>query len=405
MIRKPKRTLPLAERRDELQGRISSGEELLADMKRNPFTQTAYASSWEHTRDNWHNTNTMVLQQIFDQPDVAIDYRHATPVTGGTSWSGKIPLHKHVDNMREFMRTMIAKLRSIQSELDQYGGPDDGIQQPAVLDGGTPRRQRERKVLSPPNSESPQLIVALQEAIVTVGEHLQAGEDILRKATNALSAPESNITGIREEYQQWYSRVSNALGRMFDHMVVVERFHGDQGVKLAAWVGEPADAAKIQAALDMHLDVLRRIKTELGEAATITSDSPEMTRRFLEWTMTADFTDDEFGKKVGALLKGNHLNAAVREAFVLLKERMVRTYGLDSNLDGKVLVNKVFGKDGVKTGPMPDDQRESLRNLLDGLYGVFRNKYIHNDVAAERYEVAAILLSVNWALKEIDRLK
>lgn len=405
MIVKIKRTLPLAECRDEFQGRISSGEELLADMKRNLFVQTAYATSWEHGRDNWHNTNIMVLQQIFDKPDVAIDYRHAASVTGSSGWSEKIPLHKHVEDMREFMQTMIAKLRSIQSEVDQYEGPDDSIQQPAVLDGETPLRRRERKVLSPPNSESPQLIVAPQEAFAIVDEHVQAGEDILRMATNALSASESNVAGIRVEYQQWYSRVSNALGRMFDHTIVVERFHGDQGVKLAAWVGEPATAAKIQAAVNMHLDVLRRIKAELLEEEKANSDPPKTTARLIDWPVGADFIDTEFSAKVGTLLKDDHLNAAVREAFVILKKRMVQTFALDTGLDGRDLVNKVFGKQGVKVGHMPDNQREALRNYLDGLFGVFRNKYSHNDVEAERYEVDAILTAINWALKEIGGLR
>lgn len=46
-----------------------------------------------------------------------------------------------------------------------------------------------------------------------------------------------------------------------------------------------------------------------------------------------------------------------------------------------------------------------LRNLLDGLYGVFRNNYMHNNVSEGRHEAAAAPAMINWALIEMDRLK
>ncbi len=57
-------------------------------------------------------------------------------------------------------------------------------------------------------------------------------------------------------------------------------------------------------------------------------------------------------------------------------------------------------------GPTPADpaeERESMRNLLDGLFGVFRNVYDHRDVDPEWYEVEAVLSMINWALKRIDK--
>jgi len=44
-----------------------------------------------------------------------------------------------------------------------------------------------------------------------------------------------------------------------------------------------------------------------------------------------------------------------------------------------------------------------MRNLLDGLFGVFRNVYDHRDVDPEWYEVEAVLSMINWALKRIDK--
>ena len=79
--------------------------------------------------------------------------------------------------------------------------------------------------------------------------------------------------------------------------------------------------------------------------------------------------------------------------------------GLSANLDGIDLVNRVFGKDGCLADQIDTDEREPLRNLLAGLYGVFRNFYGHRDKEPEWYEADAILAMINWSLKEIERYR
>jgi len=66
-------------------------------------------------------------------------------------------------------------------------------------------------------------------------------------------------------------------------------------------------------------------------------------------------------------------------------------------------VNQVFGQRGCLAEKTPEPERESMRNLLDGIFGVFRNLYDHRDVEPEWHEVEATLSLINWALKRIDK--
>ncbi|CAG0971379.1 hypothetical protein METP3_01509 [Methanosarcinales archaeon] len=141
----------------------------------------------------------------------------------------------------------------------------------------------------------------------------------------------------------------------------------------------------------------------LGDIEDISKfDLPSLENAFQDWCAIYQHYDTEFSAKISDLLIEKHLDSAVRKAFVILKERMIRTFGMSSDLDGRDLVNQIFGNKGYLAGKIPDPERESMRNLLDGLFGAFRNKYGHEDVKPEWYEVEAILSMINWVLKRID---
>ena len=81
---------------------------------------------------------------------------------------------------------------------------------------------------------------------------------------------------------------------------------------------------------------------------------------------------------------------------------MIRLYGIPENIDGVDLANAVFGQRGVMAGRIDDGEREEMRNLLAGMFGIFRNPYSHNEVEIEWTEVDAILSMVNWILKKLE---
>ncbi len=131
-------------------------------------------------------------------------------------------------------------------------------------------------------------------------------------------------------------------------------------------------------------------------------DVPSVEEGFQKWAIEQSHSDSELAKKVGPLLIQRQWDSAVRKGFVILKERMAKTFDADSSLDGRDLVNKVFGKNGFLSGKLDESERESMRNLLDGLFGMFRNTYGHRDIEPKWYEAEAILSMINWSLKTID---
>ena len=116
-----------------------------------------------------------------------------------------------------------------------------------------------------------------------------------------------------------------------------------------------------------------------------------------------DQHDAEFIEKIRPLLRDEHLDSAIRKAFVILKERLVTKFGLSPTLDGADLVNAVFGTKGTLAGQIPDADRQAMRDLLAGLYGVFRNHYGHRDVEPSWFDAASVLGIVDWALRAIDQ--
>jgi len=131
-------------------------------------------------------------------------------------------------------------------------------------------------------------------------------------------------------------------------------------------------------------------------------DLPGIEESFQKWSLDQAHYDSELAKKIGPLLVQGQWDSAVRKGFIILKERMVKTFGADSSRDGRELVNQVFGQKGLLVGKLEDSEREAMRNLLDGLFGVFRNAYGHRDIEPQWFETEAVLSMVNWTLKTME---
>src|SRR5690606_17354317 len=104
-------------------------------------------------------------------------------------------------------------------------------------------------------------------------------------------------------------------------------------------------------------------------------DLPHVEKTLRSRIKNDDSYDAEFAEKIGPLIRDQHFDSAIRRAFVILKERLVKRFDLTSNLDGNDLVNAVFGTKGVLTGHIPEQDQRAMRDLLVGLYGTFRNRY------------------------------
>ena len=72
---------------------------------------------------------------------------------------------------------------------------------------------------------------------------------------------------------------------------------------------------------------------------------------------------------------------------------------------GADLVNQVFGTAKAPSASLPDPERQAMRDLLAGMYGVFRNKYAHGQYVPTWAETDATISMINHLLKELDRFR
>jgi hypothetical protein len=138
------------------------------------------------------------------------------------------------------------------------------------------------------------------------------------------------------------------------------------------------------------------------------SDLTLLEERFKEWLAKHGHFDEDFAKRIGDLLYDQRLGDALRAGFVMLTDRLRSAFALPHDVDGRDLVNAIFGAKGILAQHMDQSEREAIRNLLDGLYGVHRNRVAHADAAIQWYEAEAALTMINWTLmwlqKNHDRL-
>jgi hypothetical protein len=143
-----------------------------------------------------------------------------------------------------------------------------------------------------------------------------------------------------------------------------------------------------------------------GDIADICErDITELENAFQAWCSKPDHYDSELALAISDLLMPDHLDSAIRKSFIVLKERLCKRFGVPRDLDGTDLINRIFGRnsDAVKT--LSESERQAMRDLLAGMYGVFRNRFAHSAASPTWAEADAIISMVNHVLQEIASLK
>jgi len=131
-------------------------------------------------------------------------------------------------------------------------------------------------------------------------------------------------------------------------------------------------------------------------------DVPGLEHRFQDWCTGTGHYDQQLVEQVKQLFIRGEYDSAIRKAFVILKDRLVVAFRLSKKLDGAELVNTLFGKTGKLASKLEDSERQAMRDLLAGLYGVFRNRYGHENLTATWYEAEAVLSVINVVLHHIE---
>ena len=133
-------------------------------------------------------------------------------------------------------------------------------------------------------------------------------------------------------------------------------------------------------------------------------DIEDLENAFHSWCENPDHYDFELVQSISDLLAHRQVDSAIRKSFVVLKERLCKNFGASRDLDGPELVNKIFGK-GSTIQSLSESERQAMRDLLAGLYGVFRNRFAHRNEAPSWSEADAIISMINNVLQELGRIK
>lgn len=133
-------------------------------------------------------------------------------------------------------------------------------------------------------------------------------------------------------------------------------------------------------------------------------DLPAMRIYYHQWLTESAAVDPELEEKVMGLLTKREFDSAIRKAFVIVTERLRGHFSLPKHLDGPELVNLAFGSKSTVPLPLDAGQKQAYRDLFSGIYGVYRNKYAHNDCNPDWIEVLGLISFLNLGLRELAAL-
>lgn len=134
-------------------------------------------------------------------------------------------------------------------------------------------------------------------------------------------------------------------------------------------------------------------------------DITELENAFQAWCKNPDHYDSELVHAISDLLAHRELASAICKAFIVLKERLCKRFRVSRDLDGSELANTIFGKNSNVIKALNESERQSMRDLLAGLYGAFRNRHAHRDEEPSWAETDAVISMINHVLQRISQMK
>ena len=118
-----------------------------------------------------------------------------------------------------------------------------------------------------------------------------------------------------------------------------------------------------------------------------------------EWSSKLAWIDAELRRDILPLIRFCQFDSAIRKAFVILKTRLCRKFGLDERTDGEDLVNAIFGTKSPHLSHLSQSEKAAYRNLFAGMFGLLRNRFAHNDAQPDLSDLDTALANVNMCLR------
>lgn len=156
--------------------------------------------------------------------------------------------------------------------------------------------------------------------------------------------------------------------------------------------------------IEYYLNLKNKSNVEGDIYDIVYHDLPSALRTLISRKRTDSHLDQKLKDSVLPLIQGKHYDSAIRKSFILLTERIRSVFGVTEEIDGDALVNHVFGKGGTIVVALDQSKKKSYRNLISGFYGVYRNKFAHNDVQPTLSEVNSIIEMANNIIIELEEI-
>ena len=156
--------------------------------------------------------------------------------------------------------------------------------------------------------------------------------------------------------------------------------------------------------LEHYLRKNRKVECRNDIENIVSRDLPTALNSFLSTFDEQPHLDPRLRDTVLPLIRGKHFDSAVRKIFVVLTEWLRLVFDVQGEVDGDDLIIQIFGKGGKLLVAVGDAKRQAMRNLISGFYGVYRNKYAHNDRQPSLAETRAILEMANAIILEVESL-
>jgi Protein of unknown function (Hypoth_ymh) len=128
-------------------------------------------------------------------------------------------------------------------------------------------------------------------------------------------------------------------------------------------------------------------------------DLPAVSREIREWSSKLAWVDADLRRDILPLIRFCQFDSAIRKAFVVLKTRLCRKFGLDEKTDGEDLVNAIFGPRSPHLCHLSPGEKVAYRNLFAGMFGLLRNRFAHNDMQPDLSDLDTALANVNTCLR------
>lgn len=128
------------------------------------------------------------------------------------------------------------------------------------------------------------------------------------------------------------------------------------------------------------IDKQRNLRGWGSDPQTIVEhDLPAAIGAFNTWYEAASQIDGDYAERLLEFHGYAQINSAHREAWAIFKTRATQLFDLPENLDGHKLADRLFGDDQPAVSVLTAAERRGYRELMKGLYTLYRNPVSHND--------------------------